>query len=929
MSKNNIRYRILLKYMKHDTISKIRSIALSILMIISIAGVGIPATAQPDIGLSLDFPNETTVGEATDFDMSISAPSPPGRWNSIDVTINTYSDGKLIKTKTPSISSGETISPGFEHVFDESGEKDMRVEVSVAFDGVVSDRTFAASRSKSITVQKPDVKINGPISASFEQLTQPTVDEELTIGFDASIPRFTVVDEGNLQAKLYVNGEQVDSRSIDQVKSGDSVSDSIEHSFDSVGKNKVTVKFVLTVQDISRSKTISKSLSVLKQQRDLTGASFTVPTSLEDEVKNYRIQTQGSNLEGIPSKVTDNIPSAYAFVLTTQNGPYIVLTSQQTDPGEANVRGYVLDRDVNSNMNFGVIVATNVEQKNAASTVSVNDVALNADEYRFNLVKITANHRRISMLTDPDLNSSEEIEFNTEAGVLTENPVTARSLFGNIGESSRSMTEGVSRSSERTVDPSALSEIRGSYIRTIGFRESSWVDTDSAVTGIVIPPGSTAAEFMTEYYPSTIDYTGDTTPIIYVTKSTIPTQNVNSVREIKLQADTLDGQAVSVRANVIHRKTSVQETIEHSTACENRRAQVPTPQGPVCINIPVDVLIRSGVAWDSEPRSREDTVFILGASSGELDKPFELVEPGQYQIQAEVVSTSRVSGSLPQGSILMIYEMKRVDDLSINQRSEGIIYAAQNQIKNRLYTQIADDEGSIQTSTYQKSLTNLEGDTTNTVDINSQSRSPVSLSSVGLTTIGSVDTASISVNKLSSFSSAPSTPPTSATGLMRISTSVPDSTVRKATLRFKMYEAVTNNDDLAVYRYNDNEWQELDTTINNNENINYLTAETSGLSYFTIAPSTRPNPTSTSEEQSDSADENRNNDLAGRDSSDSSPDDVGNDDPTSQGEDDTTQDGQNTATAEPISGNEIPGFGLVAPVVAIMLFILYRGRNSR
>jgi len=144
-----------------------------------------------------------------------------------------------------------------------------------------------------------------------------------------------------------------------------------------------------------------------------------------------------------------------------------------------------------------------------------------------------------------------------------------------------------------------------------------------------------------------------------------------------------------------------------------------------------------------------------------------------------------------------------------------------------------------------------------------------------------------------------------------------------------MYEAVTNNDDLAVYRYNDNEWQELDTTINNNENINYLTAETSGFSYFTIAPSTRPNPTSTSEEQSDSADENRNNDLAGRDSSDSSPDDVGNDDPTSQGEDDTTQDGQNTATAEPISGNEIPGFGLVAPVVAIMLFILYRGRNSR
>jgi hypothetical protein len=74
--------------------------------------------------------------------------------------------------------------------------------------------------------------------------------------------------------------------------------------------------------------------------------------------------------------------------------------------------------------------------------------------------------------------------------------------------------------------------------------------------------------------------------------------------------------------------------------------------------IPVDVILHGGVAWNQAPDSRDDLISIMGASSVGQNILFD-TRSGSYRIIGEVVSTDRIDGNLPEGYVLIAYELNR------------------------------------------------------------------------------------------------------------------------------------------------------------------------------------------------------------------------------------------------------------------------------
>ena len=123
--------------------------------------------------------------------------------------------------------------------------------------------------------------------------------------------------------------------------------------------------------------------------------------------------------------------------------------------------------------------------------------------------------------------------------------------------------------------------------------------------------------------------------------------NPRELSSISDVSSSLNGEIVTVESNLYMETISTKRVVETATSS-------PLP--------PVDVILHGGAAWDQIPTQRDDVLFIMGASSAE-QLQLRDSERGTYQLTGEVVSTDRVEGNLPEGSILIIYSATRTGPL--------------------------------------------------------------------------------------------------------------------------------------------------------------------------------------------------------------------------------------------------------------------------
>lgn len=852
--------------------------------LLAMTGLGTVA-GQEKLDVSVDIPEETVVGDSTEVSASVTTPDRRTVFES-EMTIRFYSDGDQIESETVSIRDGETETVEISHEFEESGERDIRVEASVTFGGL---EFTGSSRPRSLLVQK---LIDGDLELkSFDTPTSPEVDEQTTVSVVPDIPTVNS-DTGNAQFRLYIDDQQVATKQSDL----SSVESPVEFpaTFTTAGETTLKIEAELSVRDQTITTVREQTINVVLPPTEVEGVSFTVPESLSDEVRDYR--------ETVPQKLDAN-----AFVLATPEELYVVFTQKTPKTGEASVEGVAAEQNLQTeNITFGTIAATNVSFNTTGEEIGVQEISENADQYRLEVVRVSAQYRRASSLTDPDQGS--DFTASTTSGVLLANSQSAVSLVSNVGSDTRSLSRDASTEQANTV----LTDPRGPHLRTASLRTKFWTDSEATVDAVVLSPQTAAQQFVEEYDRSGIASTNTDRPILYVFEEDFGAQDFSDVASIKSQSESLDGQVVETEARMHMEQISVQETLEHNTPCENRM-QIQTPQGPSCVNVPQDNLLHAGVAWNDIPQSRDDGILLVGVSSHHQDSPSEFVE-GRYRITGEIVSSSRFDESLPESSVLVIHEMDRLGSIdygAVRSEAKSLIESRTDDLTTQLRGQIGEEGIVIVTDSSSRTVEVAAPENPATAEFTQSQREPVTLRQANVSVSSEVRDLQIRRSNIASLPADVSQPPDESLELLNISTSAADESVTSASLRIRVSSAAVSSEAmLTVYRYHENEWTSLGAdVVEETDDSILLRVETPGFSYFAVGSQSDSGPTGQQTDQSDSGDGSSSDSSAGDEASGT-----------------VARDSDSVDEDTPSQGEDTDGFTVVLLLTSLLIFVGWQTR---
>lgn len=541
--------------------------------------------------------------------------------------------------------------------------------------------------------------------------TEVTVGDSVDIDAEVSLPDIVGSHSGDLTLTLSIDDERIDSQTV-ALSDGESTTVSFSPTLDSQGDHTINIEASVSVGGQSFSQSASKVITatasaseptvtdadvVGETTTEISGASFTTPPTLEDEVASYR--------ESVPKQL-----APHTFVVATTDSVYLVFSESKPKTGTATVTGTPLQTSITARgMTFTPVVATDLSFSQTGQSASVSEITSNPDAYRLDLVQVTAIHRQAASITDPD--AGNDFTASSTAGVLVEDPALTADLVSSSGTTARQFAIN-SSSDERGGATSAAvhSTLNATEPRlyTTRFQTGFWMDAPATVDGIVITPGSKARDYLAAFDRSGQTPVDESAPFLYVVNQDTETTQYSDVGT--LQREASDGDTVSIDTNLVGKTLSVQETLEESTGCDDTKMKVQTTHGSACIDIVQDTLVHGGAAWTDIPDSRTDMLFVVGLSSRHQDQRTETVE-GQYTLTGEVVSTSRIDPSLPDGKVLVVHNMERTDDLDpaamgantrdwVQNRSGRLESSLLSQIRqrDRGSVELSDDESGTETS---------------------------------------------------------------------------------------------------------------------------------------------------------------------------------------------------------------------------------------
>lgn len=562
------------------------ALILSTVVIVSIIGVmTVPAGAQSDLPMTVDVPSEATVGEPVSITGTVSTPELMGGVDS-KLAMSLTVDGRVVSSKTLSVTDGEEATVSFRYDFDSVGTHTVEIEATVDFAG----QTFRNGISRDIDVSS----VETVVPTRSETALTPTLESA--------------------------------------------------------------------------------------QSTTIEGAAFAVPDSLQTTVDSYR--------KSLPTSTGTS-----AFVLATPDDIHLVFSDTQPRTGMATVEGVVLRTEVSvRDVSLTLVAASEVRFDTDGKEVSVEAIASEPEAYQLDLVRVRATHRRIATLTDPDQSNAPTVP--SSSGHLVNGPAPVSRMFQEPGSRTRSLLlESTEKLESNTDIRAATFETDNPGLYTVGVDTTFWTDSRSVVDGIVITPGSEVRQFLVAFGAIDGAKVAKNEAFLYVVDSILPNREYDSVSSLKRQAS--DGETVSVKANILGQHISVQETMEHGTPCGSDLAQVPSPSGPVCVDVIQDTLIHTGAAWTTGPESMDDVLLVVGLSSREQDSPIESFD-GEYRLIGEVVSTSRIDPRLPEGRILVIYGMERVgdDDFGrLNRQERSLIENGVGELESSVLAQVNSPDG--------------------------------------------------------------------------------------------------------------------------------------------------------------------------------------------------------------------------------------------
>lgn len=828
-----------------------------------------------DLAVTSEVPSSVEVGTTTQIGASIEMPSVSGNNDQIDTTVEILVDGDRETSREISVSPGGSRDILIDYTFDSEGTHD----ITIIAQATVLEQELEKSVTKTI---ETNLASDGSINLDVVAPEESTVGEDTT--FEVGVNGNSVPTNSQITASisLILDGETVAERSID-LSGGQSQSKDLTIVFDESGDKTVKILATATIGDESVSRSVERTIKVKAEQiqpNSRQGVAIPVPESLEDEISKYRSESRVGN-------------RLNAFLLATQESRYIVFTKETPRSGEVTVQGPTLDRTTNlRGLNFGIIRARSVEYASSPKKVSIKELNNNPDSHRLELVNIDATYQRVATLSD--LDDGSDVTAATTIGRVVKNPSSIAGTFNNLGAKGGKLTEAESAQDALKV----LESSRSPSVTTFNLKTKMWADAPASVNGIVLSPGTTAYEMLNEFASVTMPTETDGEPILYVTGADFEAKNIDSVTTVKQQAERLDGEVVKLNVRLYQERYSSQETLEHSTACGEDRMQIQTPQGPACVNLPQDILLHGGVAWNEIPQSRDGVLMVIGASALHQDVPNEFKE-GRYAVTGEVVSTDRISKDLPQGSILLIYDLQKVGEISeeeVKSEARSIIENRTQVIGNRLQVGI----GSQKPAKASINVGSIKDDELTEIDLTQDGNNSTGVEKISIEANNNADDVQVNVNTVSSMPDQSSDIKGESVKTIQVDVGISDNKIDSASFTVTLNNGVDyTGGEIVGYRLHNGKWETVSTRIESEtETQTTVLVETPGFSYFTLREISNNNDSSESAETEGRAD----------------------------GESSDSLDSNAESESRPVDSS-IPGFSLIITVLALLISTFYLKRQ--
>lgn len=506
--------------------------------------------------------------------------------------------------------------------------------------GVLSGVT-ATSLPETVTATgKNDLEptLGERLPLNFSLPDNPTVGTSSTIGVTVSVPDLSLIGdpEERLTVRLLIDDTQVAERQ-QPVQQGDESEFSFEHTFETTGTKTITTETTVEFPIGTLKNSISQPIDIVAPSISVSGAAFPLPEALEDDIDQYR-----SDHDLLPE-----------FVFVLANGEQQSLVFTDTDPIISSVAadGRRLGDSISfGELDLGVLVAKTATFDTAATQTTVDDITNNPAQFAFDVIEVSTSHTRTGLRTRF---ADDGISYPTTTGVagIDTEPST---LFGQTGERLRTIADDPSNGSLE----SFISTHDESPLVTLSPENGFWYGTTPTLTGVVIPAGVAAREFLSRVDQEAVSIPQPDAPILYVSDVDHDPTEVADVPSLIQQSSELAGEIVRLDAAVFQTTISVQETMEATTACGDNRVQIKE----ACVDVVNDAVLHGGVAWSGPPQDRGDMIPLLGVSTWDQLDPLQ-DHTGEYEIIGEVVSTARIDDALPDSEVLVVYAIERTGEL--------------------------------------------------------------------------------------------------------------------------------------------------------------------------------------------------------------------------------------------------------------------------
>lgn len=359
-------------------------------------------------------------------------------------------------------------------------------------------------------------------------------------------------------------------------------------------------------------------------------------------------------------------PEEATWVTTPDDTKHLVFSDEPIPAGKATVSGQQLSVP---GIDPSIVFADDFEVQRTGEHVTFSEFESNTSAYAYEVVELESKVRVGAVAAKPADSSAVKLSvatFDPPGSTVGPSIDTAPGQYAR--QAAINLSEHDLESLAEVDAVLGIGEFKGA-----AFDHQFWGSGDANATVAVIPKYDDPAF----QEPELVGYDLVLVDVDY------DSTRLEGPGELADNAGEYDGEMVSLESDVVGRTTSPQEFLTSTASCGGKTIWVPGTS--VCVPLVADTVVHSGVAVSVDG---DVEMIPYAALSNEIQQTIAESETGRYELTGEVVDASEIAPGVDGAAGLIVHDMERVGDATLDEGIESQAQAQAEEIEDSIRTQI-------------------------------------------------------------------------------------------------------------------------------------------------------------------------------------------------------------------------------------------------